>query len=63
MEKEPVRVSGWVALVLGLALLTAFGWSQGLDARQLVGQAAIVAITSIGGLEFARSRVSPTDRP
>lgn len=60
---EPVRLTGYVALAIGLALLAIIGWSQGLDVRAIVGQLAVVALTSIGGLEFARQRVTPTVRP
>jgi len=56
---EPVRVSGWAALVAGLGLNAAFLWSTGAELRQIVGALAIVAVTSIGGLEFARTQVSP----
>ena len=59
---EPVRVSGWAALIAGLGLNAAFLWSTGADLRQIVGALAIVAVTSIGGLEFARSQVSPVNR-
>ena len=59
---EPVRVSGWAALIAGLGLNAAFLWSTGADLRQIVGALAIVAVTSIGGLEFARTQVSPVNR-
>ena len=57
MDTEPVRLTGWTALAVGLALLAIIGWTQGLDVRAIVGQVAVVALTSIGGLEFARSKV------
>ena len=60
---EPVRLNGWTALLVGLALVGAWLWSTGADVRQIVGVLAITAITSIGGLEFARGRVSPTGSP
>ena len=59
MQQEPVRLSGWTALTVGLALVAVFLWSTGADVRQLVGTVAIVALTSIGGLEFARGQVTP----
>lgn len=58
-DSEPVRLSGYTALAVGLALLAIIGWSQGLDARAIVGQLAVVALTSIGGTEFARRSVWP----
>lgn len=57
MKTEPVRVSGWVALIVGLVLTAGFSWATGLDVREIVGQLTIMAITSIGGLEFARQQV------
>ena len=57
---EPVRLNGWVALLVGLGLVAAWLWSTGADVRQIVGVLAITAITSIGGLEFARGKVSPS---
>ena len=59
---EPVRLNGWTALLVGLVLSGAFLWSTGADVRQIVGALAVTAITSIGGLEFARARVSPSVR-
>ena len=56
-DTEPVRLTGWAALAVGLALMAVIGWSQGLPVQAIVGQAAVVALTSIGGLEFARSKV------
>ena len=56
---EPVRLNGWAALAVGLALSAAFLWSTGADVRQIVGTLAVMAITSIGGLEFARQQVTP----
>ncbi len=58
-DDEPVRLYGWTALVAGAALVAAFLWSTGADARQIVGALAILGLTSIGGLEFARKQVSP----
>lgn len=61
-DEEPIRLSGYPAMIVGLVLLGALGWSQGLDVQQIVGQLAVVAITSIGGLEFARLRVDSPER-
>ena len=58
-DREPVRLSGYPALAVGLALVAAFLWSTGADVRQIVGALAITALTSIGGLEFARHQVTP----
>ena len=59
VDREPVRLSGYPALAVGLALVAAFLWSTGADLRQIVGALAITALTSIGGLEFARHQVTP----
>jgi hypothetical protein len=60
---EPVRLGGYTALAVGLTLLAVIGWASGLDVRQVVLQVATVALTSIGGLEFARARVTPVAAP
>ena len=62
MDTEPVRLTGWTALAVGLALLAIIGWTQGLDVPAIVGQVAVVALTSIGGLEFARAKVTPAGK-
>ena len=58
-SNEPVRLSGWTALLAGLVLSAALLWSTGAEARQIVGALSVIAITSIGGLEFARAKVTP----
>jgi hypothetical protein len=62
-DREPVRLSGYTALAVGLVLLAIIGWSQGIDGQAIVGQLAVVALTSIGGLEFARRQVTPVKAP
>ena len=59
---EPVRLSGWTALAVGLGLLAVIGLSMGAPPLAVLGQAAAVALSSIGGLEFARGQVTPTGR-
>ena len=61
-SNEPVRLSGWTALLVGLALSGLLLWSTGADLQQIVGALSIMAITSIGGLEFARGQVTPTGK-
>ena len=61
-SEEPVRLNGWTALLVGLALMAVIGWSQDLPWQAIVGQVAVVALSSIGGLEFARGQVTPTGR-
>ena len=61
-QHEPVRLHGWTALAVGLALLAIIGLILGAPLSTVVGQLAVVALTSIGGLEFARRHVSPTGR-
>lgn len=53
-ETEPVRLYGWVALVVGLALLAALGWALDVGAKAIVAQVVVVALTQVRGLEFAR---------
>jgi hypothetical protein len=62
-NREPIRLSGYTALAVGLALLAIIGWTQGHDLKTIVGQVAVVALSSIGGLEFARTQVTPTVAP
>ena len=59
---EPVRVSGWVALTIGLALQAAILWAVDTPTKAIVGALALQAVLSIGGLEWARNRVTPVDR-
>ena len=59
---EPVRLAGWSALAVGLVLNGLILWSAGANAEVIVGALATMAVTSIGGLEFARSKVTPTRR-
>jgi hypothetical protein len=59
MTTEPVRLSGWTALTVGIALNAVLGWALNLDVRAIVASATVMALTSIGGLEWARSRVTP----
>jgi hypothetical protein len=63
MEREPVRLSGYTALAVGLILLAVIGWSQGVPFQALAGQLAAVALSSIGGVEFARLKVTPVAAP
>lgn len=53
-ETEPVRLRGWTALVIGLGLNGVLAWGLGLDLRSSVVLITTMALTSIGGLEFAR---------
>ena len=59
MNEEPVRLSGWTALLVGLVLSGVLLWSMDAELRQIVGALSVMAITSIGGLEFARAKVTP----
>lgn len=61
-EQEPVRLNGWTALVVGIGLLVALGWSLGAPVEAIVAQAVLVAMSSIGGLEFARKHATPEAR-
>lgn len=61
-DTEPVRLYGWAALVVGLALNAVLGWALDLDVRTIVATVTTMALTSIGGLSFARSRVTPVSK-
>lgn len=58
-ESEPVRLGGYVALVAGLILLGLIGWASDLTVKQIVLQLATVALTQVGGLEWARAHAVP----
>lgn len=60
--REPVRLNGWAAMAVGLALLALLGWSMDAPTKAIVAQVAVVALTSIGGLEFARHHATPEER-
>lgn len=53
-ETEPVRLGGWTALVVGIGLNALLGWALDLDLRAIVATTTVMALTSIGGLEWAR---------
>lgn len=63
VESEPVRLSGYAALVVGFVLSAGFLWATGADVRQIVGSLAMLGLTSIGGLEWARAHVRPVGTP
>lgn len=56
-ETEPVRLGGWVALAVGIALNALLGWALDLDVKAIVATTTTMALTSIGGLEWARQNV------
>lgn len=55
-DREPVRLGGWFAFAVGLALNAVLGWAMELDLKTIVITVTTMALTNIGGLEFARSR-------
>ena len=62
---EPLRLRGYTALTVGALLVAAYLWAA-LDAtpQQIVGVLALMGLTEIGGLEWARRHVSPVkDEP
>ena len=59
-EREPLRVRGYAAIVVGVILMAAIGWSMGLNAQQQVGQIATALLMSVGGVEWARRHVEPS---
>lgn len=63
MPTEPVRLSGYTALAVGLFLQGLILWASDVDIRPLVGVLAATATSSIGGLEFARRKVTPSAAP
>lgn len=56
-EREPIRLAGYTSLVVGLILVAVIGWASGLDVRAIVLQLATLALSSVGGLEWARGHV------
>lgn len=63
MGTEPVRVAGLTALLVGSALVVALLWATGSDVQQIVAVVALMALTEIGGLEWARRHVTPVANP
>ena len=59
---EPVRLNGWAALTVGLILSGVILWSAGTPVPGIAGALAAMAISSIGGLEFARKHATPASR-
>ncbi len=55
-DTEPVRLGGWVALLVGLSLSAVVQWALGADVKVIVGGAATTALSVIGGLEWARGQ-------
>lgn len=63
MSNEPVRLAGWVALLVGAALVSVLLWSTGAGYQQIIAVVALMALTEIGGLEWARKHVTPVSNP
>lgn len=59
---EPVRVSGWTALAVGAGLQAIILAAAGTPWLGIAGALAAQLLLSIGGLEWARNRVSPVPR-
>lgn len=57
---EPVRLSGYTALTVGIILQAIILAAAGTPALGIAGALASQLLLSIGGLEWARNRVSPT---
>lgn len=61
--EEPVRLRGWTALLVGLSLNATILWSLDTPVKAIVGGTAVLALSVIGGLEWARDKaVSPATR-
>ena len=61
--REPVRLAGWTALAAGSALVATLLWSTGAELRQIVAVLALMTLTEVGGLEWARRHVTPVANP
>lgn len=59
-ETEPLRLRGYTALTVGAVLVAAYLWAA-LDAtpQQVVGVLALMGLSEVGGLEWARRHVAP----
>lgn len=62
-SSEPVRIAGWTALGVGAVLVAILLWATGAGVQQIVAVVALMALTEIGGLEWARKHVTPTANP
>jgi hypothetical protein len=56
VDTEPVRLTGWTALVVGLALNAIVLWSLDTPVKAIAGGTAVLALSVIGGLEWARTK-------
>lgn len=60
-EREPVRLGGWASVLVGLALNAIIQWAMGVEPMAILGGSASMALSVIGGLEWARGRAyAPT---
>lgn len=63
MEREPVRVAGWTAIVVGSVLALAVLWSSGAPWPTIVGAVGAMLLAEVGGVEWARKHVTPVAWP
>lgn len=57
--EEPVRLSGYTAIAVGLGLQALILFSAGAPPLAVLGAVAAMALSVIPGLEFARRHVTP----
>lgn len=56
---EPLRLRGYTALAVGLVALAILQWSMGASLQVVAGGLALVVVTNVGGLEWARRHTTP----
>lgn len=56
---EPVRVRGWLSILLGTLIYAAMAWAMDLTVKQAVLTIVPLLAATIGGLEWARDVVAP----
>lgn len=54
MQSEPVRLSGWWALIVGLVVEVGLLWAFETPTRAIVAAVLVTITTRVGGIEWAR---------
>lgn len=58
-SSEPLRLRGYTAVTVGAVLAAVVLLSAGLEPRFIAGAVAVMLLSEVGGLEWARRHVSP----
>lgn len=54
MQDEPVRLTGWYALVVGLLIEAGLLWALDTPTKAIIAAALTTVATRVGGIEWAR---------